>query len=141
LERSFWGTPRFGLGSFILGIFILGMCLSVSKKESARLLGFAPAAFASPPCSRSAALGAARRSFLVLRCLGFAVSSRLVSRFVARSEFAARRSALRSSLDLRFGSLFRVEHSSLETRVYTDSDTLVFVYYRHDLDSSIRIVD
>jgi hypothetical protein len=70
------------------------------------------------------------------------MSLRFVSRSVARAEFVDGRDAMRSFVDSRYGSLFPVKHTALETRVYTsETTTLVYTYYRHDLDTNVRITD
>ena len=124
------------------------MSVSLCEKEKDCLSPGSPLAGFGPPVSCggccSLSVGCAWRGAAgcsCLRCLGSAVSVRLVSRSVARSEFAARRAALRASLVSRFGSSARIEHTALESRVYLNGDVLVYVYYRHDLDSSVRIVD
>jgi hypothetical protein len=68
--RRVFGVPLLGLKGVLLGYFILGMCLSVSKKESGVCLG-SPLLLSCPPGSPVVArLGGSSR--LLLGCLRLA---------------------------------------------------------------------
>jgi hypothetical protein len=72
------------------------------------------------------------------------MSLRFVSRSVARAEFVALRESMRKLCNDRVAALkfpVVVEHTALETRITYNNTTYVYTYYRHDLDSSVRITD